>query len=147
MGKKAKPEESDYLQYFDYLHNVKGLKASTLWSIYSMLNAIHQREYGARLQNIFPRLTQLLKTYNSTYERKVASVFQKKDIDEYLSIKETTPYVLVRKAIVAIAISGGLRTSELRALNVDDLVHNGETYIVSLVHVCPVAISYALQCH
>ena len=58
---------------------------------------------------------------------------KKKDIDEYLSIKETTPYVLVRKAIVAIAISGGLRTSELRALNVDDLVQNGETYNVSLV--------------
>ena len=32
-GEKTKPEECDYLQYFDYLHNEREMKASTLWSV------------------------------------------------------------------------------------------------------------------
>ena len=61
IGEKPKPEEADYIQYFDYLHTDKKLKASSVWSAYSMLNAVHQREFGEKLQ-AFPRVTQLLKT-------------------------------------------------------------------------------------
>ena len=34
-GEKTKPEECDYLQYFDYLHNEREMKASTLggWKV------------------------------------------------------------------------------------------------------------------
>jgi outer membrane protein assembly factor BamD (BamD/ComL family) len=76
IGEKPKPEEADYIQYFDNLHTEKKLKALTIWCTYSMLNAVHQRELGEKLQ-AYPRVTQLLKSYNSTYERKVVSVFNK----------------------------------------------------------------------
>ena len=59
VGEKSKPEEGDYLQYFYHLHTEKKFKASTLWSTYYMLNSIHQREFGEKLQ-MFPRVTQLL---------------------------------------------------------------------------------------
>ena len=47
VGKEnTRPREEDYLHYFDQLNNEKKLKASTIWSTYSKLNAIHQMEFG-----------------------------------------------------------------------------------------------------
>ena len=66
IGEFRRPTETDYLQYFDQLHSVKNQKASTIWSTYSCLNSIHQREFSEKLQ-CYPRITQLLKTYNNTY--------------------------------------------------------------------------------
>ena len=78
-GDREKPTETDFLQYFDYLRTNSKLKASSLWNTYSMLNAMLQREFGEKLQ-IYPRVTQLLKSYNANYTRKVASVFEKEQI-------------------------------------------------------------------
>ena len=36
-GNKLKPEEADYITYFDHLHNHRGQKASSKWTTYSML--------------------------------------------------------------------------------------------------------------
>ena len=131
VGDKNKPEESDYIQYFDYLHSNKKLKASSIWSTYSMLNSLHQREYGEKLQQ-YPKITQLLKSYNNNYERKVASVFDKKSVDDYLSLPDASPFVLVRKACVVISLCGGLRTSELRDISVNDVVKKGDAYEITL---------------
>ena len=57
------PQEQDYLQYFNYLHDGKNFKSSTLWKTYGMLNSQHQRKYGNRLQ-LWPRIKMLLKRYN-----------------------------------------------------------------------------------
>ena len=86
-----------------------------------MLNAMSQREFGEKLQ-IYPRVTQLLKSYNTDYVRKVASFFDKKDIESFLTFDENSPYFLVRKAAVVIALSGGLRTAELRDLSFENVV-------------------------
>ena len=131
IGEKPTPEEADYIQYFDNLHTEKKFKASTIWCTYSMLNAVHQREFGEKLQ-AYPRVTQLLKSYNLTYERKVASVFNKKAVEDYLSLTENTPFVLLRKAIIVTALSGGFRTAEVRDLSFDNLVQKGDTYEVTL---------------
>ncbi len=40
------PNEEVYLRYFYYLRKEKKFKGSTLWSIYSRLNACHSRLYG-----------------------------------------------------------------------------------------------------
>ena len=82
-----------------------------------MLNTIHQREYAEKLQHIFPKVTQLLNRYNDSYQPKVASVFEKASVEKCLAVSEDTPYILVRKAIVAISLSGSLRTAESRDLN------------------------------
>ena len=105
VGEERKPEERDFLQYFDHLHTERKLKSSTLWCTYSKMNSMHQREYNERLQ-IYPRLTQLLKSYNATYERKVAKVFEKTVIENYLALPDNSPFILARKAIVCISIAG-----------------------------------------
>ena len=55
-----RPTEEDYLQYSDYLHTETKPEASTLWSIYSSLNSIHQREFAEKLQ-VYPRVTVIKK--------------------------------------------------------------------------------------
>lgn len=52
-----------FVQYFNYLHDGKKFKASTLWKTYGMLNHKHQAKYGSRLQ-LWPRIKMLLKRYN-----------------------------------------------------------------------------------
>ena len=108
-----RPTEEDYLQYFDYLHTEKKQEASSIWAIYSSLNSIHQREFAEKLQ-VYPRVTQLLKRYNDTYVRKVAKVFEVEQIDDFFRMELNTAYWIVRKAVVAIAICGGLRDGRER---------------------------------
>jgi hypothetical protein len=46
------PTQDDYIKYLHYLHEVKKFKSSTMWSMYSRLNNVHQRKFGVRLQVI-----------------------------------------------------------------------------------------------
>ena len=55
-----KPSVEDYLTYFDFLKNAKGLKGSTLWAVFSQLNHVHFKLFNERL-NIYPRLIETLK--------------------------------------------------------------------------------------
>lgn len=91
-----------------------------------------KREYAERLQ-AFPRVTQLLKTYNNSYCRKVASIFERSDIEKFLTMELDTPYWLVRKAVVAIALSGGLRCAEIRDIEISNLEEKGNSYEVTLI--------------
>ena len=132
IGEFRRPTESDYLQYFDYLHTVKNLKASTIWSTYSCLNSVHQREFSEKLQS-YPRVTQLLKTYNNTYIRKKASVFESTTLEMFLRMELCTPYWLAAKAVVSIALSGGLRCAEVREIEFDNIVQKDNSYEVTLI--------------
>ena len=113
VGEDRKPTEDEYLQYFDHLHEIREYAASTLWKMYSMLNYMHQRNYNESLQLLTPKLTQLMKSYNVTYQRKVASVFTKEEIDTFLNMKELDedPFWIMRKAVVVVYLSGGLRSA------------------------------------
>jgi site-specific recombinase XerD len=127
-----RPMENDYLQYFDYLHGEKKQQASSLWSVYSSLNSIHQREFAEKLQT-FPRITQLLKSYNNTYERKVAKVCESHDINQFFHMELNTAYWIVRKAVVAVALCGGLRCAEVRDITFSDVAQKGDEYEISIV--------------
>lgn len=125
-----KPSEEDYLQYFDVLHSK--LKSTTIWSIYSMLNSVHQLLFAEKMQVVYPRLTNLLKSYNNTHERKVANVFDRQEITNFLNLEDTSPFIILRKAAVVISICGGLRTCELTDLNFANIAQVGDTYVVNL---------------
>ena len=125
-----KPTESDYIQYFDFLHNVKNYAASTLWKTYSMLNYMHQRFYNEKLQTLTAQLTQLVKTYNDDYQRKCAEVFTYEEINRFLNTDEinSEPYWVLRKALVVIALAGGLRCAEVTDLQFSDFKDRGDSY-------------------
>lgn len=120
---KDRPEEEDYLQYFDYLKREKGFAPSTLWKIYSMLSHNHQLFIGGKLQQ-YPRVTLLLKGYAVGHERKKASSFRDVEINSFLRMPLLGSYWQVRKAAVSIAYCGGIRGIELRGLQMKDFEFN-----------------------
>lgn len=119
-GSQDMPTEYDFIQYFDYLKRVEAKSYSTLWTIYSMLNYKHQALYGKKLQ-MYPRITVLLKSYESGYNRKAAQAFTSVEIESFLTTAPNEGEYLHIKVAVAIGYSGGLRLTDLVNLQWSDL--------------------------
>ena len=77
------------------LYNL-GLKSSSMWCTYSMLNAVIKNKYGFNLK-YYVRVTNLLKSYDVDIKKK-AEVFTPEDIKSFVENKDVcSPYWLVRK--------------------------------------------------
>ncbi len=125
------PGESEYLQYFDYLKNAKGYKASSIWAEYSKLNSSHFIKFGSRLQQ-WPRISALLKNYMSGYERKKARAFNHEELISFFSSTSTqSSRWKLRKCAAALSYCGGLRCCELRSLKCEDLTKSDDGWWVS----------------
>ena len=57
------PTEDILLRYFKHLRST-GTASSTLWTTYSLINAVIKAKYGERLQK-YPRLTSLIKSFDT----------------------------------------------------------------------------------
>jgi len=75
----AAPTEIQILNYFHYLKFEKNLAPTTLWSTYSRVNACVKRLYGFSLKN-FVRVSDVLKSYESGYKVKKASIFTPQEV-------------------------------------------------------------------
>ena len=73
------PTEIQILNYFYFLKHEKNLAPTTLWSTYSRVNACVKRLYGFSLKN-FVRVTDVLKSYESGYKVKKASIFTPQEV-------------------------------------------------------------------
>ena len=80
------PTEIQILNYFYFLRHEKKLAPTTLWSTYSRVNACVKRLFGFSLKN-FVRVSDVLKSYESGYKVKKASIFTPQEVK--LSIKLT----------------------------------------------------------
>ena len=90
------PTEDEFAEYFRYLRLEKKLSSSTLWTTYSIVNAVVKGKYGERLQK-YPRLTTLLKSFDTDTKKK-AAVFEMEELGAFVASQElSTPYWLVRK--------------------------------------------------
>jgi len=116
---EGKPNEEDFLQYFDFLKNERQYASSTLWSIYSMLNYKLQLLFGEKIQQ-YPRITLLLKSFEAGYVRKTANTFSKEQILEFLKEAPNDDEFVYMKAAVVIAWCGGLRCADLVEIVVSD---------------------------
>ena len=67
------PEENELLDFFRHLRNDLKYSSSSMWTYYSMLNAVIKGKYGERLQK-YPRITSLLKSHDTNIKKK-APVF------------------------------------------------------------------------
>ena len=67
------PKENELLDFFRHLRNDLKYSSSSMWTYYSMLNAVIKGKYGERLQK-YPRITYLLKSHDTNIEKK-APVF------------------------------------------------------------------------
>ena len=68
------PTELSCMNYFHHLREDKKWVSSTLWSHFSRVNAVTKRTWGMNLATL-PRLTGLLKAYESGHRVKKACVF------------------------------------------------------------------------
>jgi hypothetical protein len=68
------PDQLSILNYFHHLRTVKKWGATTLWSHFSRVNAVMKRSWGVNLTS-YPRVTDLLKSYETGQKIKKASVF------------------------------------------------------------------------
>ena len=68
------PSEDEFMDFFRHLRIELKQSSSTLWTTYSMVNSVCKGKYGEKLQK-FPRITSLLKSYDSDVKKK-AAVFE-----------------------------------------------------------------------
>ena len=120
------PGEDDFANYLNFLKTQRKFAASTLWSHYSMLNRGYQVKYGLRLQS-FPRLTLLMKGFESGYVRKTSSIFSKAEIDKFLCDAPNLNEYIHLKMTAVVSFSGGLRCADLIKINVDDIQFDDAT--------------------
>ncbi len=73
------PTEIQILNYFHHLKFEKNLAPTTLWSTYSRVNACVKRMFGFSLKN-FVRVSDVLKSYESGYKVKKASIFSPQEV-------------------------------------------------------------------
>ena len=74
FNRDSPPNQLSLLNYFHFLRTKKGWQPTTLWSHFSRINAVMKRSWGVNLTK-YPRLTDLLKGYESGHRVKKASVF------------------------------------------------------------------------
>jgi hypothetical protein len=68
------PSEHAILNYFTHLRKDKKWASTTLWSHFSRINAVTKRSFGLNL-TIYPRVTDLLKSFEECHRVKKACVF------------------------------------------------------------------------
>jgi hypothetical protein len=73
------PDELSILNFFHHLCITKKWAATTLWSYFSRVNAVMKRSWGVNLTK-YPRLTELLKGFESGQKIKKASVFSPQQV-------------------------------------------------------------------
>lgn len=131
LSRRAK--EKDFLDFL-VSKQKEGFKNSTLWSYYSMLGACAEAEWNMTLKDEFPRLSKQLKKWDRSYVRKKAKTFTEADLNKYLSLpvpKGNEREMKLRKAAIVLSLCGGLRSCELRALSVGDIVEDSDGMTVT----------------
>ena len=73
------PTEIQILNYIHYLKHEKNMAPTTLWSTYSRVNACVKRLFGFSLKS-FVRVSDVLKSYESGYKVKKASIFTPQEV-------------------------------------------------------------------
>ena len=63
------PEEENFFNYFKHLRSDLQYSSSTIWTMYSMINAVCKGKYGKCLQK-YPRITSLLKSFSDDVVKK-----------------------------------------------------------------------------
>ena len=116
--------EEMIVQYLDFLHTELELAPTTVWSSFSKVDTTYQDMGGSKLQDKYPRSLKVLKHYQSGYVPNRATTFT---FDQAKSFLENAPNEgknLLHKAVVCMALYGGLRCADLVNIENDDIEVN-----------------------
>ena len=111
------PTEDEITNFLQYRRD-QGMKGTSLWSYFSHLNCVIRQYHNFRIQNRFPRITELLKGFCKGETIKKALIFTPNQLIQFrkaaLEMKGSNCYLLVHGAVAEVATSGGLRMDEVK---------------------------------
>lgn len=90
------PNEYVLLAYFEY--KSKHLKASTMWSIFSMLKSTINIKHNINIEN-YTKLMAFLKKAKSGYVPKKSKTLEIEDIDKFIKEAPDEDYLLIKVRI------------------------------------------------
>lgn len=129
--------EDMLIEYLDFLHTKLQLAPTTVWSSFSKINTCYQDIGGKKLQDLYPRLTKVMKRYQEGYIPKRAQVFTGEQIRKYLDESPNNGKNSLMKVVVCFGMYGGLRCAELIKIDYSDITlrENGAwvTYSVAKI--------------
>ena len=125
----AAPGEDMLVKFFKFLRFEKKYKSSSMWTLYSYLNALLQRKYNMKLQTI-PRLTILVKSFDKDVKQK-AKIFEEDAIKSFMVQRNDITYWMVRQVICILAYFGGLRLQECYNLTLERIQRSPQGYFVT----------------
>ena len=109
------------MTFFQLLH--QDYATTTLWSINAIIKRYLQIQYKYELDKNLPNLEKLLKQWQKSEEIKKAPTFSQDNIKTFIENAPDEKYI-VAKVIFSIGLHGLMRSSELIALDCDDVVTN-----------------------
>lgn len=125
------PNIDHFGTYFNYLYEVRKMKVSTLWTIYSRLNAVYLRTTGESL-NKYPAIAGFIKNLPMQPKKK-AKIFKPSEVADFLNDESLqSKYWLVRKAVATIMFFGGLRVKEATYLEWSDITRDKNGWFVTV---------------
>ncbi|XP_051158529.1 uncharacterized protein LOC127279911 [Leptopilina boulardi] len=107
------------MAYFSHLSNRMKIKASTLWSIYSMLKSSLKSKNDINIEN-YSKLTVFLKNQSKGYRLKKSKILSNDEIEKFINEAPDQEY-LAKKAALIMGICGACRRKELYNLKIDDI--------------------------
>lgn len=116
------PTEAEYLTYMRHLKKA-GRKPSSLCSIFSILGTQHNSKYGKVLKDRYPSLWLRLKNGKKDFATKKAKTFSQEEVLGFIQKEcdETDIQGWQDKALATISFFGGLRSAELRSINIESI--------------------------
>jgi len=121
---KNVPTEPLLMLYFDYCH---GVLPTTLWQYYSILNLMMKVECKgeagnhAHIQQFAPKVKLRLQGYDRGYNKKKAGIFTKEEYERFLQCAPDTCVMILKKVASVLGWYGGLRPSELLAVQFESV--------------------------
>jgi site-specific recombinase XerD len=119
------------VEYITYLHNVRGLKTKTIWSLNSMIGSFYEAFKGSKPHDDLPLINKLLKQWEKVDTVKKASTFESEEIFKYFREAPDDDFHLVRKVAVILAINGLERKNEITYTTIDELKFNLDCILVT----------------
>ncbi|CAG9814340.1 unnamed protein product [Phaedon cochleariae] len=113
-----------------YFEGHKSLKASTLWSGYSMLRCEIALEKYIDIKK-YTNLLAFLKRQSDGYQAKKSNVLSKEHISQFLMKADDKTFLMAKVAMI-IGIYGACRKSELTFLRIEDVVDEHSYFLVNI---------------
>lgn len=113
-----------------YFEGRKTQKASTLWTLYSMLRSELSLKKNIDITK-YTSLYAFLKRQSEGYQAKKSNIFSKKNVYQFITEAEDRTFLMAKVALI-VGIGGACRKGELTFLRVGDVSDEDSHFVVKI---------------